>query len=150
MKDMMQKVIELLKERVRLNLETVKANQSEIKNILASKSDTNMKMEYRKKYNINKSLLMENNDFINLQLQLVNFLNKYRDADFLDNNEASVTAREISKKENLDYFELTISGLIPFDKEHPLYEDDDFFERLLDYYQEMENYEMCEALVKSR
>ncbi len=149
MKDMMQKVIELLKERVRLNLETVKTNQSEIKNILASKSDTNMKMEYRKKYNINKSLLMENNDFINLQLQLVNFLNKYRDADFLDSS-ATLSVKEISSKENLDYFELTISGLIPFDKEHPLYEDDSFFEKLLDYYQEMENYEMCEALVKGR
>jgi len=146
---MMQKVIELLKERVRLNLETVKTNQSEIKNILASKSDTNMKMEYRKKYNINKSLLMENNDFINLQLQLVNFLNKYRDADFLDSS-ASISGKELSSKENLDYFELTISGVIPFDKEHPLYEDDSFFEKLLDYYQEKENYEMCEALVKSR
>ena len=51
---------------------------------------------------------------------------------------------------DIDYFELTINGCIPFDEEHPLYNNSDFFEQLLQHYQDVENYEMCGTLLKRK
>jgi hypothetical protein len=50
------------------------------------------------------------------------------------------------KKE--DYLDLTISGAVDFDKQHPFFNDKDFFSELLNYYSEIEDYETCSKLTK--
>jgi len=144
----MQKTLELLRERVKLNLETIHKNQEKIKILLKDKCLSSVqRQEYQEKYNANKHMLAENNDFINMQLHMINFLNKYKHTELFEQPDEPDEA-EIA--EDLDYFSLTIQGTIPFDKEHPYFKDETFFKRLLNYYKELENYEMCEVLVKSR
>ncbi len=144
----MQKTLELLRERVKLNLETIHKNQEKIKILLKDKNlSSDQRQEYQEKYNANKHMLAENNDFINMQLHMINFLNKYKHTDLFEQIEET---DESEIADDLDYFNLTIKGTIPFDKEHPYFNDENFFKKLLDYYKELENYEMCQTLVQSR
>ena len=67
---------------------------------------------FEKYYEENKNLLAENNDFTNLQLTLVQFLNKYRHSELLNDAES---LDEVDTKQDPDYvFELTVTGKIPF------------------------------------
>jgi len=146
MKDLVQKTIDLLKEKVKVNLEEIKTNQTLIRDMLKENPKGNRDPEFNQIYNQNKVLLSENNDFINLQINLVNFLNKYKDTPVLQSGE------EIEQEfdENVDYFALTIRSIIKFDEKHPHFHDQEFFEKLLEYYQEREDYETCKMLVDSR
>jgi hypothetical protein len=146
MKDLVQKTIDLLKDKVKVNLEEIKTNQALIRDMLKENPQGNRDPEFNQIYNQNKVLLSENNDFINLQINLVNFLNKYKDTPVLQSGEEV----EHEFDENVDYFALTIRGIVKFDEKHPHFHDQEFFEKLLEYYQEREDYETCKVLVDSR
>ncbi len=145
MKDLIQKTITILKFRVKSNLELINRNQLKIKEILREPSSVKRNEDFEKHYEINKSLLSENNDFINIQLTLINFLEKYKTSAILNSKEQKAAIKTI--KNDKELFKLTISGEIAYDEDHPLFEDDSFFKKLLDYYKNNEEYEKCQELI---
>jgi hypothetical protein len=146
MRELIQKTISLLKLRVKSNLELINQNQVKIKEILQEPNTSNRSVRFEQHYEINKSLLAENNDFINIQLTLINFLEKYKDSLFLDDNPPVIEIKKIRDENEL--FNLTIKGAIPFNEDHPLFNNKSFFIRLLKHYQDIEAYEKCQELIK--
>jgi len=147
MRALLQRTIELLKKRVKQNLETINHNQSEIRQLLNQPLSAERTYYIEKHYDINKVLLSENNDFINLQLALLNFLDKYKDSPILEDDDIP----EVNPEEYLDdneLFDLTIQGKLNFDLSHPRFSDEMFFSKLISYYTATEDYEKCDALIK--
>lgn len=142
---MIRKTIDMLREKVKGNLAQIQNNQKEIRELLKQQVSISRTEQLEKKYAINKSLLAENNDFINVQLTLTNFLEKYEDTEFMGENNSTPS---FSNEE--ECFEHTINGLITYDLTHPYYSDEKFFNRLLKYYQQLENYEKCSELVNTK
>lgn len=144
MKDLIQQTIELLKLRVKTNLEKIKDNQLKIKEILKQPTSAERTLKFEEQYQENKNLLAQNNDFINIQLTLINFLEKYKNSDTL-------TDKEPVNKENVEaVFEHTVKGKMVYDTNHPYFGDSSFFERLMSYYQKNEQYEQCERLIRMK
>jgi hypothetical protein len=142
MKDLIQQTIELLKLRVKTNLERIKDNQLKIKEILKQPTSSDRTSKFEEQYQENKNLLAENNDFINIQLTLINFLEKYKNSDTLKFEEP-VNVENID-----DVFHYTVKGKIKYDPAHPYFTDNTFFERLMTYYQKNEQYEQCDRLMR--
>jgi hypothetical protein len=145
MRQLIQKTISLLKQRVKNNLELINQNQVKIKEILQEPSSSNRSIRFEQHYEINKSLLAENNDFINIQLTLINFLEKYKDSLVLDDNLPVIEIKKIKSEDEL--FNLTLKGTVPYNKDHPLYNNKAFFMKLLKHYQDIEAYEKCQELI---
>ena len=148
MKELLQRAITILKLHVKNNLEVINQNQSKIKEILKAPASNERSVNFEKHYEVNKNLLSENNDFINVQLTLINFLEKYKNSPILQDNQPLVELTSINDEEEI--FTLTVAGSLPFDKDHPNYKDDAFFAKLLKYYQEREEYEQCHKLLNNR
>ncbi|NJO69871.1 MAG: hypothetical protein HC830_11845 [Bacteroidetes bacterium] len=143
---MIKKTIDLLREKVKENLTHIQNNQKEIRELLKQQVSASRTEELEKKYAMNKSLLAENNDFINVQLTLTNFLEKYEETALL-----GCIQGESHGFRNVDEcFELTVNGILMYNSSHPYYADDKFFHRLLIYYQQLENYEKCSELVNTK
>ena len=145
MKDLIQKTITILKYKVKTNLELINRNQVKIKEILRESTSSRRSEHFEMHYEINKSLLAENNDFINIQLTLINFLEKYKSSAVLYNKEQKLTLNTV--KDEKELFNLTIKGKMAYDEDHPLYKDESFFKKLLDYYKSNEEYEKCQKLI---
>ncbi|MFO7655785.1 MAG: hypothetical protein R6W78_01855 [Bacteroidales bacterium] len=145
MKELIQKTITILKLHVKNNLEVINQNQSRIKEILQSPASNERTVNFEKHYEVNKHLLAENNDYINVQLTLINFLEKYKNAAILQ--ESPVLADLTKSNDEEEIYRLTISGELSYDRNHPNYENNSFFVKLLDYYQEKEEYEKCQKLM---
>jgi hypothetical protein len=145
MKDMIQKTITFLKYRVKSNLELINQNQLRIKQILRQPTSEKRNEDFEKHYELNKSLLAENNDFINIQFTLINFLEKYKSSAILNGKEEKTNVKAVKNEKEL--FDLTINGEIDYDVDHPLFNDDSFFKKLLDYYKSTEEYEKCQELI---
>lgn len=145
MKDLIQKTIALLKLHVKNNLEVINQNQTKIKEILKEPSSAERSMNFEKHYEVNKNLLAENNDFINVQLTLINFLEKYKNSGLLQDSQPISDIDEHMDEE--DVFKLTVMGKIDYDKNHMYFDDKKFFEKLIKFYQEREEYEKCKELL---
>ena len=148
MKELIQRAIAILKLHVKNNLEVINQNQSKIKEILKAPASSERSVNFEKHYEVNKNLLAENNDFINVQLTLINFLEKYKNSPILQDSQPLSDIVSINDEEEI--FTLTVGGSLPFDKDHPNYNDEAFFIKLLDYYQEREEYEECQKLLNQR
>lgn len=147
MKDLLKKTIESLKEKVKLNLFEIQDNQKEIRNWLKQPVSEHRTAELEEKYALNKILLAENNDFINVQLTLSNFLEKYSGTEVLDNEKVKVPCGNMSED---NCFEMTVNGKISFDSNHPFFRNDDFYNKLLSHFQRIEDYERCMHLVNAK
>ena len=143
--ELIQKTITLLKLKVKSNLELINKNQVKIKEILKEPNSLKRTTMFEEHYETNKSLLAQNNDFISIQLTLINFLEKYKDSSILKDNPPVIEIESIKNEKEL--FDLTVAGAITFDKNHPQYNNDSFFKRLLKHYQDIEAYEKCQALI---
>lgn len=141
MKDMIQKTIEVLKEKIRANLLEIQNNQKEIRNLLKQPVSEERSAQLEERYALNKALLAENNDFINVQLTLTNFVEKYGHNQLFSGIETSSMLNENES------FELIVSGKVKFDENHPYFENEAFFQKLLEYYQHIEDYESCSKLM---
>lgn len=146
MKMMIRNTIEMLRERVKGNLTQIQNNQKEIRDLLKQQVSMKRTELLEEKYAVNKALLAENNDFINVQLTLTNFLEKYEDTTFLAEGKNGITAF----KDADECFEHTVNGFIIYNYTHPFYSDVKFFNRLLAYYQQLEDYEKCSELVNTK
>jgi len=149
MKALIQRTIELLKMKVKENLDTINHNQAEIRLLLNQPLSAERTYHIEKHYDINKVLLNENNDFINLRVTLLNFIEKYKDSPILDEDELPELTPELYLDDH-ELFELTIQGKLTFDLSHPKFEDAEFFEKLLSYFSAVEAYEKCNALLKMK
>jgi hypothetical protein len=78
MKKLLELAVELLRARVQRNLAMIKGNQDDIRGILKQPYSGKRSEILDSKYDFSKKLLAENNDFINLQITVVNFLQKYK------------------------------------------------------------------------
>jgi hypothetical protein len=145
MKDLIQRTIAILKLHIKNNLEVINQNQTKIKKILQEPKSSERSLNFEKHYEVNRNLLSENNDFIKLQLALVNFLEKYKNADIMEESPSHVSSYCLGDPEEI--FNLTVTGKLPFNFEHPSFNDRDFFNKLLGYYQAREEYEKCHELL---
>ncbi len=141
MKDMIQKTIEVLKEKIRANLLEIQNNQKEIRSLLKQPVSEERSAQLEERYALNKALLAENNDFINVQLTLTNFVEKYGGNQLFSGTETSSSLNENES------FELIVSGKVKFDDSHPYFENEAFFQKLMDHYQNIEDYESCSKLM---
>lgn len=145
MEKLVNKILRILKEQVNQNNMEVQLNQEEILRILSEKSNEKIQKELDYKYSINRELLSENEEFIHMQIELTEFMDKYAhlfaEVDEIDGED------EVEFDEILPYFKMTINGSLKYDSAHPQYNNPHFFDELIKYYQEVENYEMCEQLL---
>jgi len=151
MKDLIQKTIDLLKKKVKENLEVINRNQTRLNEILNQPFSSERTYMIEKNYSANKSLLAENNDLISMQINLVNFLEKHKDS--LNRWELESETAELEIAAYLDddeLFDLTIQGKLGYGKGHPKFRDDAFFNKLLKYYASIEEYEKCNAILAQR
>jgi hypothetical protein len=148
MKASIQRTIDLLKKKVKENLEAINRNQALLNELLKQPVSAERTYHVEKNYATNKALLSENNDYISLQLTLVNFLEKYKDQ-LADKTETDPIPEpdSISFLDDEELFELTVQGKIGFENSHPKFRDEIFFNRLLSYYASKEAYEKCNALL---
>jgi|WetSurMetagenome_2_1015567.scaffolds.fasta_scaffold76852_3 hypothetical protein len=149
MKELIQKTIDLLKKKVKENLELINKNQVRLNEMLNQPFSSKRTYLIEKNYAANKALLTENNDLISLQVNLVNFLEKHKET--LNKwEEESESLAEFDMAAFLDddeLFELTIQGKLGYETGHPKFEDELFFKRLLSHYTSIEAYEKCNAIM---
>lgn len=146
MRELLQKTIDELKFRVKKNLNVINKNQIQIKQLLATNNSDDSATEYEKCYSVNKKLLQENNDYINIQLTLINFLEKYKGTAVLDNSIPVVDIYSIT--DEAEVFALTLKGIVKFDEKHPQYNNINFIDKMLSHYETMEEYEKCHKLIE--
>ena len=147
MKVLIQRTIDLLKTRVKSNLEIINKNQARINEMINQPVSAERTYHIEKSYALNKALLTENNDFISLQLSLLNFLEKYKDSATLnDDNLEELGPNALLDEDEL--FELTIQGKLKYETGHPKYNDELFFNKLLSYFAAIEAYEKCNSLLR--
>jgi hypothetical protein len=149
MKTPIHLTIELLKQRIKENLDKINHNQAEIRRLLSQPVSVERTSCIDKNYAINKDLLSENNDWINLHRLLLNFLAKYNSSIQKEEKETS-TFTPYSYIDENELFELTVHGKIAFDLQHPKFDDENFFNRLLKYFTEAEAYEKCTDLLNAK
>ena len=169
MLEQLMKTIELLRQHVQKNLGLIHENERIVQEFLEEPVSESRSQKLKEKFQENKLLLVENNDFIKLQLYTIQLINKYRKT-FTDFNtdeqiEEKITIDNQSKSESEsqkvqelpaseepktytkeEIFDLTISGHIQFDSLHPFIDDNVFFNELMEYFIKIEDYEMCKKL----
>jgi hypothetical protein len=147
--ELMRKAIEVLKIKVNSNLEEIRQNEIQFHKMLSDGLVAKDPEEMNRIILLNKNLLNENFDYINVQISLLKFLEKYQyQKVFTESQPDKVELNAQGKTEAIDFFIETVSGNIRFDAEHPLFNDDDFFSRLLRHFEDNEEYEKCAELVK--
>jgi spermidine/putrescine-binding protein len=144
MRELFQKTIEVLKKRVKNNLKAINSNQKVIKELLNQPNTSERSIEFDRYYNANKTLLQENNDYINIQLTLINFLEKYKGTAVL--NEAMPVVDIYSITDEVEVLDLTLKGVVAFNEKHPKFNDSGFIDKLIAHYESLEQYEKCQEL----
>jgi hypothetical protein len=144
MRELFQKTIDILKKRVKNNLKVINANQKVIKELLGQPNSSDRASEFDRYYNANKTLLQENNDYINIQLTLINFLEKYKGTAVLDDTLPVVDIYSIT--DEVEVLDLTLKGVVAFNEMHPRFHDPDFIDKMIAHYESLEQYEKCQEL----
>ncbi|MFW5657829.1 MAG: hypothetical protein ACOCYF_00115 [Bacteroidota bacterium] len=161
MKKLLQKALDGLKNHVHHNLIEIRKSQMVIRDILQEPVSSDRSDKLDREYKSNKELLKENQDFINLQLTIVSFIEKYSSiideggdekifpdevSEFISPDEKELSPETGPDSDDV-LFEKTITGQLEYNIFHPRYKNEEFFARLLKYYQEKEDYEQCSILV---
>ena len=146
--DLMKQAIDVLKHKVALNLDEVRKNEICFRTLLSQAKGMGNTIEMNKLLDTNKNLLSENFDFINLQISLLKFLEKHHKQQVFSTNGSGLEFDGETETQNI--FECTISGEIEYNHEHPLFFDEEFFGRLMMYFEEKQNFDQCRAFVKAK
>ncbi len=147
--ELFRKAIEALKNRVNFNLKEIKLNETKFRSILTEEDTRNRQDELNKILETNKNLLSENFDFINVQVTLYKFLEKYRYHEIFQDS-LQIENKNIDEQEVIKYFEYTVNGKLPYTSDHPLYNDINFFKKLIKYYEDREEYEKCAEIMNTK
>ena len=147
--DLMKQAIEVLKHKVVLNLDEIRKNEVQYRNYLSEGKNIKDSDKMIKLLDRNKSLLTENFDLINLHISMLKFIEKHEAKRvFSENN--NLENEDSDFPEIIDVFEMTISGEMEFTSKHPLFYDENFFERLMKYYEKNEQHEQCTIVLKAK
>jgi len=141
--------VEILKDKVRINLELIHQNELQIKEILKEPVSEIRSKKLEEKFKVNKRILAENNDCLKLQREINKYLEKYlyNFSKSVTENSNNTISEENDKAINRDdYMKLTIKGAIDFDNKHPYYHDEVFLSDLISYFISIEDYETCSKL----
>jgi hypothetical protein len=141
-----QNIIRDLKDKIHKNVEEINNNQKLIQSLLSDKPDFSEHENFEKLKLQNQRLMKQNDDFINVQLILIDFIKKYKDTAILKEDIPMIDIFSVTDSEEI--FLLTINNLIPFDNQHPYYTNPQFIESLITHYRHEENYEKCHSLKK--
>jgi hypothetical protein len=141
LKILFKQIMEEMKRRVIENLEEVKSTQGKLSIDEARQFEYDFKLYQKQKYN--KTLLAENKDFLELQLKIVAFVNKYYKSELMNIPVSNFLERH---PEKIDYYSETIQGKIKFDEYHPYYFDSNFIDKLIEFYLSAEDYNECNRL----
>ena len=170
----LRNTIEALRSNVTENLKIIRGNEKIVRRIINQGLQIEESEQIEALYEKNRILLNQNKEAINIQLKMINFINSYRvlmpqikngsdsvDGDnfmnmpidetlFISPDPKQIIKEDIGISEiNADdYFTLTIENKIIFNKNHPYYEDDAFYGKLLLFYKKEEDYEMCARIVR--
>jgi uncharacterized protein YjgD (DUF1641 family) len=144
MRELIQRTIDVLKIRVKKNLELISANQKLIKQLIDEPKNIKRSTEFERYYDANKKMLQENNDYINIQLTLINFIEKYKGTAVIEESMPIVDIYSITDEGEV--FELTLKGIVTFDEKHPRFHDTNFIDRLITHFKTIEEYEKCQEL----
>lgn len=152
MLDVLKSNIDELKKRVQFNLEIIGKNEKRIRELLQEPVSEARAKNLNRRFEYNNRLLEENKDAIQLQREIIQFMEKHHietEGAFypMQNNEDYISIKESLTRE--DYFELTANKTLDFDQEHPYYNDKEFLNELIAFFVKTEDYEMCSLLVKS-
>ncbi|HOP04783.1 MAG TPA: hypothetical protein PL017_08780 [Tenuifilaceae bacterium] len=188
MRELMNKLLEALKARVIENLNSIRVNENEIRQILTEPLSGIRSQKLSERYALSKKILKENEDNLKIQNLIVDFFSKYRnvpdfnkeiselktlekginsfqqggfnlnqifsnfnEAEKEDKNPQNSEIEQDSTIETSNTFDIlndTITGRIEYDKNHPMFGNVRFFEKLLNFYIQREEYEVCAKLVK--
>ena len=146
--DHIQHTIEELKQKVQNNVIVITKNQDAIKQILKHSGTDDYAGQYDVYNSKNRELLTQNNDLINVQLTLVNFIEKYKETAILKPEVPIVDIYSVTDAQEV--FALTIKGIIEFNNEHPHFNNVVFIDKLIVYYESNEDYERCLELKKQK
>ncbi len=146
MEKQVNKILQILKEHVSQNNKEIQYNQEEITRLLSSGNSGSRQQDLDFKYALNKELLEENDSFINFQIQLSDFMERFG---YIFSDDESLDIFDIEETDEIiPYFNKTVSGQLKFGPQHPQFNNPLFFNELIHYFQEKENYEMCHRLIK--
>ncbi len=168
MEEQMKLMVDMIKERIKFNLQIIRKNEETIRSILSQPVSNERSKLLKVNFSINRKLLEENNDSLNIEIQLINFISKYREvlkhekkniqsSGILNSETPSFDSESFQNDNNQEQLEendesnllnLTLTGETPFNSSHPKFNDKEFFETLLDAYKQKENYEICSYLLK--
>lgn len=162
MNEHLKDTLKLLRSEVSKNLKVIKEKEKLARDILNSEPSGSERSNLLKIiYDENKMILEENNELLKIQHMIVDYMSKY-----LSNisqptiPEALEIKREYRKKSEKNPDEIilkrpvdkealfldTVKGDILYNKTHPLFDDQDFYQKLMKHYIEIEAYEKCDEL----
>lgn len=147
MQALITRILKILKDHVNQNNQEIQYNQDDINRIISGISNNQSKKDIEYKSALNKELMGENEEFIQLQLQLTEFMEKY--AHLFHDSEAENDFLE-EEDDIMPYFSKTINGNLKFGPAHPQFNNMAFFQELMKYYEENEDYEMCQKLLSMK
>jgi len=189
MKAKMKQLLEELRNRVRVNLDAVHHNESEVRQLLTEPNSKERSEKLSNRLSLSKMIIEENGENIQIQNQIIKFLIRFKEVpDFAEKirslkgydqelneksdkdlpnatNNAPNTEQDLNKSKHSvriegelkgvterqstnKLFEQTIAGDLDYNTTHPLFNNQEFFERLLNYYLQLEEYEICAELQK--
>lgn len=155
MVEYLKKAAEVIKQRIRSNLDKIHENEDQIKKILKEPVTPDRTKKLDERFKLNKKLINENNFAIRLQKDLITYIEVLQNGNILpqeqiqsleENRSIFNNSREPNELRREDYLELTKSKDIDFDSRHPYYNDPEFLNSLLEYYISTEDYETCATL----
>jgi hypothetical protein len=123
-----------IKDIIDKNITEIKSNNKEINEIIKIKLSSEKDRILNEKLRNNKDLLIENQKVLNLYNLLSNFIDK--------------NIADVDMNNDIDYFQLTVDGIVDFDEKHPFFEDENFFNMLLEHFRNIEDYDYCDYLIK--
>ena len=127
-----EEALAFVKKRWNENTAKIKANLERSKKLLDQEKIEKIVPEVMN--DDNKKLLTENQDLLNIQKLIQDYMAKY-----VANNPSL-----LSFDECLEY---TIKGILPLDEEHPWINNSENLNKLMEYYTKAEDYEMCNYIV---
>ncbi|HON19622.1 MAG TPA: hypothetical protein PK990_10720 [Salinivirgaceae bacterium] len=168
--------IDALRQEVTENLKIMRDNEKKARQLLHENGfDPDARKQIDALYDKNRELLKINKEAINLQLQMVNYLNALRGikpmceekitfSPQMENleqnlrntynvhNEHSYSSGNVTCSKNIisfdEVFEKTINGELEYNENHIYFNDDDFYKKLMNHFIEIENYEMCAKIAR--
>ncbi len=88
--------------------------------------------------------MKHNNDFINEQIKVINFIKKYKNTTLLREELPMIDIFSVT--DLTEFYTLTIDNKIAFDNQHPYFNNIDFIDNMISYYMQGENFEKCREL----